>query len=492
MLQCRPAQEFSFGPRALKDALVSSDVALGQLYASAFSPVERLFLAEAYNPHGTLFRPLRIHTASDWLLRRPEPPEDFQAFYQSLQGRKPNPGRRRICLQPIDLGQGPVAYPLLDSVRSYTEAFFPGLTVTCLPLVSAPPIHCSSRPRRDAGRPQFHTGGILSFLKTHKPADALCVLGLTLSDLYPRESWAFTFSQSLPGHEVGVCSFARFSGESLQEESSTAGPDLAEAAEGNTEVRVPEQGPGLAFSALGLVQCCRATCHVLCCLLGLGSCRWLGCLLQGTLSLDEALRRPPDLCPVCLRKLQHLLGFRLLDRYKGLHAWTQAVAGAGPGWETPDRSGSEDTLPLSADSGLGVENDSEAPSLSEPLTPDGGPPELLPLEDLEGQPPAGSPIEPAGTLREQRLWLAACIRALEREEAEEELLRLDAAVDALARWELFTGRLPAPRQALPSAKDSPGLRKALGETLSSWRKKLGSWKLAKAEPSPSHRGQEEA
>ncbi|XP_045141870.1 archaemetzincin-1 isoform X2 [Echinops telfairi] len=436
MLQCRPAQEFSFGPRALKDALVSSDVALGQLYASAFSPVERLFLAEAYNPHGTLFRPLRIHTASDWLLRRPEPPEDFQAFYQSLQGRKPNPGRRRICLQPI--------------------------------------------------------GGILSFLKTHKPADALCVLGLTLSDLYPRESWAFTFSQSLPGHEVGVCSFARFSGESLQEESSTAGPDLAEAAEGNTEVRVPEQGPGLAFSALGLVQCCRATCHVLCCLLGLGSCRWLGCLLQGTLSLDEALRRPPDLCPVCLRKLQHLLGFRLLDRYKGLHAWTQAVAGAGPGWETPDRSGSEDTLPLSADSGLGVENDSEAPSLSEPLTPDGGPPELLPLEDLEGQPPAGSPIEPAGTLREQRLWLAACIRALEREEAEEELLRLDAAVDALARWELFTGRLPAPRQALPSAKDSPGLRKALGETLSSWRKKLGSWKLAKAEPSPSHRGQEEA
>lgn len=47
MLQCRPTQEFSFGPRALKDALVSVDPDLQRLYASAFSPAQRLFLAEA-------------------------------------------------------------------------------------------------------------------------------------------------------------------------------------------------------------------------------------------------------------------------------------------------------------------------------------------------------------------------------------------------------------------------------------------------------------
>lgn len=42
--------------------------------------------------------------------------------------------------------------------------------------------------------------GILSFLKSSKPGDALCVLGLTLSDLYPREAWTFTFGTFLPGH----------------------------------------------------------------------------------------------------------------------------------------------------------------------------------------------------------------------------------------------------------------------------------------------------
>lgn len=110
MLQCRPAQEFSFGPRALKEALVSSDPALRRLYASAFTPAERLFLAEAYNPQRTLFCTLLIHTAFDWLLSRPEAPEDFQTFHASLPPRRQSPARKHIYLQPIGTRWG-AAYP---------------------------------------------------------------------------------------------------------------------------------------------------------------------------------------------------------------------------------------------------------------------------------------------------------------------------------------------------------------------------------------------
>lgn len=60
----------------------------------------------------------------------------------------------------------------------------------------------------------------------------------------------------------------------------------------------------------------QVTCHELCHLLGLGNCRWLRCLMQGALSLEEVLRWPLDLCPICLRKLQYVVGFQLLDRYK--------------------------------------------------------------------------------------------------------------------------------------------------------------------------------
>ena len=186
------------------------------------------------------------------------------------------------------------------------------------------------------------TDGILSFLKSSKPGDALCVLGLTLSDLYPHEAWTFTFGTFLPGHgepapgapastlglghrpgapgnvgpllrlpgplprgggvcprlpswghlagrglqdlcslagsfapglpdlrprlaplplclppEVGVCSFARFSGEFLPRGPST--PDLAEveAAADGPEVPLQDGGQAVCFSALGMVQCCK-------------------------------------------------------------------------------------------------------------------------------------------------------------------------------------------------------------------------------------------
>ncbi|XP_008050401.1 archaemetzincin-1 isoform X1 [Carlito syrichta] len=498
MLQCRPAQEFSFGPRALKDALVSTNAALQRLYVSAFSPAERLFLSEAYNPQRTLFCTLLVHSAFDWLLSRPEALEDFEAFHASLQHRRQSLARKHIYLQPIDLSEGPAGCSLLNHLCSCTEAFFLGLRVKCLPSVAAASIRCFSRPSRDSDRVQLHTDGILSFLKSNKPGDALCVLGLTLSDLYPHETWSFTFGKFLPGHEVGVCSFARFSGAFPKSAPRTPDPALGEVAADGPEAPLRDGGWALCFSVLGLVQCCKVTCHELCHLLGLGNCRWLRCLMQGALSLDEALRRPLDLCPICLRKLQHVLGFRLVERYQRLLVWIQAVAETWPGQEAGEPSTSEDTLPVSNDSGVCCESDSEAvTSLSEPATPDAGGPafssglELEPEEDGLSSPAASeAPLSrggPAEAIREHERWLAACIRALEREVAEEELAQVDRAVDALDHWQMFTGRLPATRQDLPGGRDSAGvLRKALGHRFCSLRRKLSTRKLSRVEASPCH------
>ncbi|XP_027465537.1 archaemetzincin-1 isoform X4 [Zalophus californianus] len=471
MLQCRPAQEFCFGPRALKEALVSTDPALQEHYVSAFTPAERLFLAEAYNPRRTLFCTLLIRTAFDWLLSRPEAPEDFQTFHASLPSRRQSPARKHIYLQPIDLSEGPAGSALLEHLRNCTEAFFLGLQVRCLPSVAAASIHCCSRPSQDSDRLQLHTDGILSFLKNSKPGDALCVLGLTLSDLYPCEAWSFTFGKFLPGHEVGVCSFARFSGDLLQSGPSAADPALVEAAADGPETPVRDGGQSVGFSALGMVQCCK-----------------------GALSLDEALRRPLDLCPICLRKLQHVLGFKLVERYKRLHAWTQAGTRARPSPDAGLPSAVEDTLPGSADSGLSCGSASEpGSSLSEPLTPDAwsrsfpGGPELEPEEGLgslavpESPPPLGPPQE---AIEEHGRWLALCIQALEREVTEDELVQVDGAVDALAGWEMFTGQLPAPRPGLPCGRDGTRLRRVLGGTFSSLRRKLSTRKLSKAGSSP--------
>ncbi|XP_005003777.1 archaemetzincin-1 isoform X2 [Cavia porcellus] len=480
MLPCRPAQEFSFGPRTLRDALVSSDTGLQRCYAATFSLAERLFLAEAYNPHRTLFHPLLIYSAFDWFLSRPEAPEDFDTFHASLPHRPQSPARKHIYLQPIDVNEAPLGCPLLDYLRSCAEAFFLGLRVKCLPSVTAESIRCSARPRRDSDGLQLHTDGILSFLKNNKPDDALCVLGLTLSDLYPCDAWSFTFSTFLPGH-----------GELPQVGPSA--PDLAalEAAADGSEALLQDGGQRLCFSTLGAVQCCKVTCHELCHLLGLGNCRWLRCLMQGALSLEEVLRWPLDLCPICLRKLQYVVGFQLLDRYKRLYTWTQAVAGTWPSPEAGEPSVSETTLPVSADSGMCCESDSEpGTSLSEPGTPDvwshtfseGPEDELSSLAATEVLPRLGGPME---AIEEHGRWLATCIEALEREVAEEELAQVDRAVDVLEPWEMFTGQLPATRQDRPCGRDSAGLRKVLGDKFSSLKRRLSVRRLSKAESSPS-------
>lgn len=52
--------------------------------------------------------------------------------------------------------------------------------------------------------------------------------------------------------------------------------------------------------------------------------------MQGALSLDEALQRPLEPCPICLRKLQHVVGFKLIERYR-VSPNHPVPPGAGPG-----------------------------------------------------------------------------------------------------------------------------------------------------------------
>lgn len=143
---------------------------------------------------------------------------------------------------------------------------------------------------------------------------------------------------------------------------------------------------------------------------------------------------------------------------------------------------SEDTLPCSADSGLCCESDSEpGSSLSEPLSPDAWIPAGLELDAEDGLGSLAAAEGPGEALAEHGRWLAACIQALERDVSEGELERVDGAVDALAPWDLFTGRLPASRQDLPCGRDGAGLRRVLGDTFSSLRRRLSARRPSRAE-----------
>ncbi|XP_033907862.3 archaemetzincin-1-like [Acipenser ruthenus] len=496
MLHHRHGEEFYLGPRALKEALVSTNPCLKELYDSTFCTAEKHFLSEAYNPNRMLFQTLQIRTAFDWLVSRPEAPEDFETFYSSTCRRPCSSYRKTVYLQPIDLidaGEGAPLVLFLDTLKSYAEAFFCGLEVKLLPSIPSSTINCHFRHNPDSQTLQLHTDGILKHLRKVKPADAFCVLGLTFLDLYPCDTWNYTFGKTMAEQAVGVCSFARFVG--THSEKYCQRHEQSNEAQDNGNKSHLE-----VFTVTNVLQCCKVLSHEVGHLVGMGNCRWLRCAMQGGTSQDQVFLRPMDLCPVCLRKLQYALGFTLIERYKKLQTWARSISSTWGVEDSIGRAASEDNILFSTDSGVSCENHSEPISdTPEPTRPDTGSQELSIGQELQLDGPpstAGSssssnprPQESEGVLAETHLstdlikeyvaWLGVCVAALERETSEDEVSQLDSFVDALPAYSSFTERAPAVKCVYEAPKDERRLKKLIGAKLSSLRRRLSTRNLLK-------------
>ncbi|MBN3271551.1 AMZ1 protein, partial [Polyodon spathula] len=496
MLQHRHGEEFYLGPRALKEALVSTKPCLKELYDSTFCSAEKCFLSEAYNPNTLLIR-----TAFDWLVSRPEAPEDFETFYSSTCRRPCSSYRKTAYLQPIDLidaGDGAPLLLFLDTLKSYAEAFFSGLEVKLLPSIPSSSINCHFRHNPNSQTLQLHTGGILKHLKKVKPADAFCVLGLTFLDLYPCDTWNYTFGKSTAEQAVGVCSFARFVG--THSEKYCQRHEQSNEAQDNCNKS--QLG---AFTVTNVLQCCKVLSHEVGHLVGMGNCRWLRCAMQGGTSQDQVFLRPMDLCPVCLRKLQYALGFTLVERYKKLQTWARAISSTWGVKDSVGRAASEDHFLFSTYSDVSCENHSEPLSCTpEPTRADTGSQVLSIGQELQLDGPpstAGTsssrtsrPQETEGELAETHLftdllkeyvaWLGACVAALERKPSEDEVSQMDGFVDVLPAYSGFTEWAPAVKSVYEAPKDERRLKKFIREKLSTLRRKLSTRNLLKTNSYP--------
>lgn len=86
----------------LRRALVSNSQAVATLY-SEYTEEERHLLEEGFHPGepGSLFKPITVHSDSDWILAHPEEPQDFETFYTDPYRRTPDADHSTIYLQTI-------------------------------------------------------------------------------------------------------------------------------------------------------------------------------------------------------------------------------------------------------------------------------------------------------------------------------------------------------------------------------------------------------
>lgn len=304
----------------LKTALISKNPDLVSQYEKLDAGEQRL-MNEAFQPRNNLFEPITVHSQSDWITSHPEAPQDFEQFFSDRYRKAPCPKKHIIYIQSIgSLGNTRViSEEYIKWLKGYCEAFFYGLKVKFLEPVSVSATKCSFRVNEHTQNLQIHTGHILAFLKKNKPEDAFCIVGITMIDLYPRDSWNFVFGQASLSSGVGIFSFARYGKDfyTSKYEGSLKTPQLTSSSDYSIfdNYYIPE------FTSVLLLRSCKTLTHEIGHILGLRHCQWLACLMQGSNHLEESDRRPLNVCPICLRKLQSAIGFNIVERYKALVKW---------------------------------------------------------------------------------------------------------------------------------------------------------------------------
>jgi archaemetzincin len=293
----------------LRFVLVSTLVAVTTACATFERPSENARLAAIGNLYEEsefvreLFRPdadfplIATPRRGDWLLAHREPGQTFDEYRGAEYARIDNQ-RRTIYLLP--LGEFPADdAPSLERLRGYAAAFFQ-TEVKVLPAYFPHDLEFDPRDNKFTPKRQRLTRAILGWLHTRVPADALCLLAVTMDDLYPDKEWNFVFGEATLEDRVGVYSFARYDPAFFGEKRGAAWRDVA------------------------LRRACKILAHETGHMFGLFHCIYFDCVMNGANSLEESDHQPLHACPVCLRKLHHALRFDPVARYRQLHDFYRA------------------------------------------------------------------------------------------------------------------------------------------------------------------------
>ncbi|MEM7036157.1 MAG: archaemetzincin, partial [Bacteroidota bacterium] len=113
-------------------------------------------------------------------------------------------------------------------------------------------------------------------------------------------SWNYVFGQASLKNRVGVFSFARYDPRFWNEETDASTKTLV------------------------LQRAAKVLTHETGHMFGFAHCIHYECNMNGSNNLPETDGAPMHLCPVCLRKLHHAIGFDPAHRYKGLQRFYKA------------------------------------------------------------------------------------------------------------------------------------------------------------------------
>lgn len=250
---------------------------------SGGSPAAYQAAADKIRP---LFETKKPPRAGDWLVGRKEPGQTFAQYLRTDPNRR-TAERTKLYLQPIgDFTEMEVS--VVRKLKEFMQLFF-GMDVVTLEKIGMEKVpNTARRDSPQSGGKQILTTHILDgILLPNRPEDAVAMLAITPSDLWPGEGWNFVFGQASLGERVGVWSTARFGD--------------------------PNQDP-TGYLRRVLQVAAHETGHMF----GIKHCTAYECCMNGSNNLSESDRAPLFFCPECDPKLWWACGLDPVKRAKAL------------------------------------------------------------------------------------------------------------------------------------------------------------------------------
>jgi archaemetzincin len=236
-----------------------------------------------------LYSKLSPPQPGDWLDKHFELGQTYQQY---LRGRptRVEGQRRTIYVQPLG-EMNPTQRKIIDLAAEYLGVYYqlPAKVCEPLPLDSVP--DDAKRQRGDPEEEQLLTTYLLEdVLKPRFPDDAVAFIAFTTKDLWPGEGWNRVYGQALSQGRVGVWSIYCFG-------DPDAGRD--------------------AFHRC-LLRTLKTASHETGHIFSIAHCTLYECDMCGSNHLEEADRRPAEMCPQCLAKLCHATGAKPAQRFQQL------------------------------------------------------------------------------------------------------------------------------------------------------------------------------
>jgi len=99
---------------------------------------------------------------------------------------------------------------LLKNLKKFCKLFFFGLKVKVRQPLNLAALMIENRINEFTEKIQYNAKSIMTSLETRLPKDGFCLIGVLMSDLYPKDDWNFVFGMASLYKRIGVFSFARY------------------------------------------------------------------------------------------------------------------------------------------------------------------------------------------------------------------------------------------------------------------------------------------